>query len=63
MKENVMWLYVTDDEYQNIIAFADTAEELSRITGISPNTIHGSVSKCKKGLQKKCRFIRLVLEE
>ena len=45
-------MVVTDDEYELLLYVAETAEELSRITGVNVNTIRLSVSHVRSGRNK-----------
>ena len=45
-------MVVTDDEYELPLYVAETAEELSRITGVNVNTIRSSVSHVRSGRNK-----------
>ena len=47
-----LWMVVTDDEYELPLYVAETAEELSRITGVNVNTIRSSVSHVRSGRNK-----------
>ena len=47
-----LWMVVTDDEYELLLYVAETAEELSRITGVNVNTIRSSVSHVRSGRNK-----------
>ena len=45
-------MVVTDDKYELPLYVAETAEELSRITGVNVNTIRSSVSHVRSGRNK-----------
>ena len=47
-----LWMVVTDDKYELPLYVAETAEELSRITGVNVNTIRSSVSHVRSGRNK-----------
>lgn len=58
----VLWLKVSNDEYELPEAVAGSANELARVLGITENAIYSSMSQSKKYGYKQ-RFIRVVIEE
>ena len=58
-----LWLEVSDDEYELPVAVADSAEQLSRMTGRHPHAVLDMVSKHKRGLVKKCRFVKVRIDD
>lgn len=43
-----IWMLVTDDEYEFPLQIADSAVELARICGVTPNDIRSAVSHSKE---------------
>ena len=59
-----IWLLVTPDKYELPVIVADSAVELAKRAGVTPNTIYCQMAKCKrKG--KPCRYknVRVPLDE
>ena len=50
-------MVVTDDEYELTLYVAETAEELSRITGVNVNIIRSSVSHVRSRRNKSSIYI------
>ena len=46
-----------DDEFELPLAIADSASELARMVGVSPNTIKSATSAVKHGRVKRSRYI------
>lgn len=57
-----IWIKTTKDEYEFIVAMADTAEKLARECGTSVNTIYSAMSHAKKK-GKSSIYKKVVLEE
>ncbi len=57
-----IWIKTTNDEYEFIVAMADTAEKLARECGTSVNTIYSAMSHAKKK-GKSSIYKKVVLEE
>lgn len=58
-----MYMAVTTDKYELPIAIGDTAGELGKIVGVSPNTIHSSISKNLSGKTRKMRFVKVKIDD
>ena len=58
-----LWMTVTMDEYELPTAVADSAVELAKIVGISPNSLMSRYSKFCKGKIKKSPFRKVKIEE
>ena len=56
-------MVVTDDEYELPLYVAETAEELSRITGVNVNTIRSSVSHVRSGRNKSSIYQKVEWSE
>lgn len=54
-----LWMKVSEDEYELPLAVADSAEELSAMTGRTAGSIQAMVSKYKHG-KKYCGYWRTV---
>lgn len=59
----IIWMLVTNDKYELPVCIADTAEELSRLSGFSVNSIRASVAHVKSGRQKSSIFKKIELED
>lgn len=57
-----IWIKTTNDEYEHIVAMADTAEKLARECGTSVNTIYSAMSHAKKK-GKSSIYKKVVVEE
>lgn len=55
----MIWMEVTKDEYELPVAIADTAEELSEMTGSTVAMITSTASKMKHGRIKNGRFVKV----
>lgn len=55
--DKVVYIRVTNDKYEHIVAIADTARELARLCNTSVSTVYSSISH-KRGTYKK-----IILEE
>ena len=44
----IIWMKVTNDEYELPVAIADSRSELARKLGIKPNTIATAIHRAKK---------------
>lgn len=56
-------ILLTDDEYELHLYVAETAEELSRITGVNVNTIRSSVSHVRSGRNKSSIYQKVEWSE
>ena len=50
-KEQYVWMKVTNDKYELPVLVADSAPELAKMLGCSPNNIYSSLSHAKHGRQ------------
>lgn len=55
-KKRVLWLEVTQDEYELPLAVADTSAQLAEMCGTSQNYVCSSASHYNAGRLKKTRF-------
>ena len=46
-KEQYVWMKVTNDKYELPVLVADSAPELAKMLGCSPNSIYSSLSHAK----------------
>ena len=58
-----VYMEVTKDKYELPLALADSARELSRMTGATKSTIYKSVSRIKTGKHKQGRFVKVEFED
>ena len=47
LKEQYVWMKVTNDKYELPVLVADSAPELAKMLGCSPNNIYSSLSHAK----------------
>jgi hypothetical protein len=59
----IIWLKVTDDEYELPIAVASTARELAQICGTTEGSIVSRISHWHAGRTAKCPYRKVVIEE
>ena len=57
-----IWVKVTMDKYEHIVAMGDTAQELADKLGVSVNTILSNISKSKK-FGHNCCYKKIVIED
>lgn len=58
-----VYMMVTKDKYELPLAVVDSAEELSKISGKSVNTIRSSACHVKTGKLKHSAFHRIEIKE
>lgn len=58
-----IWMKVTCDEYALPLAIADTASELAKICGTTPNSVVSTVSHYKQGRIKYPSYICVTIDE
>ena len=61
IRENCIWIKVTDDAYELPVLIADSASELAELAGVSPNTIYASVH-FEKYKKFKSRYKKVVID-
>lgn len=54
-----LYMAVTSDKYEFPFAVAETVPELAKICGVKPQAIRDSMSRVKRGLCKKTRYIKV----
>lgn len=60
MRDDVVYLMVTKDEYELPLAIANSAEELARIVGVTKIAVHSGASRfARQGVWS--RFRRVVI--
>ena len=62
-KPEVIWMEVTNDEYELPVAVADTTRELAEMTGVRRNAIMEAWSRYNHGIYKRCRWHKVCLED
>lgn len=55
-KKRVLWLEVTQDEYELPLKVADTARELAQMCGTNINNVVSTASHYRAGRFKRTRF-------
>ena len=60
-KNMILWLKVSNDEYELPEAVADTSVELSRMCGLSKDAVQTAISKAKKR-KTRCKYIKVEIE-
>lgn len=61
-KQNCLWLYITNDEYELPIYVTDTAAELARKVGTTENAVRSGVSHFEKKEHYYCRYRMVYVE-
>ncbi len=61
--KRVIWMKVTNDEYELPVAVADSIGELAKILGTTNNSISSSMSHYRKGVTKKTLYKKVIIEE
>ncbi len=51
-----IWLKVTKDKYEFPVAIGNSASELARRVGVTPNTVISTYSKWIHGVLKTCPY-------
>lgn len=59
----VVYIKVTNDEYELPVAVADTAAELARIVGSNENTIRSAICHYEKGRRNKSIYHKVEWED
>ena len=54
-----LWMMVSSDKYELPLIVCDSAAELSRIVGVTENTIYSQASRVKAGKQRFCHFVKV----
>ena len=54
-----LWMMVSSDKYELPLIVCDSAAELSRIVGVTENTIYSQISRVKAGKRKFCHFVKV----
>lgn len=57
-----VYIKVTHDEYEHIIAIADTIGQLANETGTTSNAIKSAMSHKKSGVHKWCAYRKVIIE-
>lgn len=60
---NVIWMEVTADKYELPVRICDSAKELAWYTGVRPATIASEASRQKRGLLKRARYVKVVIDD
>lgn len=58
-----VYIKVTHDEYEHIIAIADTIKELANETGTTENAIKSAMSHNRSGVHKWCAYRKVAILE
>ena len=59
----IVWMEISKDKYQLPLAIANSARELSKITGASVNRIECAASRMARGKSKTSRVVKVMIEE
>ena len=62
LKEQYVWMKVTNDKYELPVLVADSAPELAKMLGCSPNNIYSSLSHAKHRRQNTT-YRKVVINE
>lgn len=63
MAESVIWMEVTQDEYELPVAVADTSRELAALVGVKQSTILEAWSRFQHGMYRRCKYQKVNLGE
>lgn len=58
----VLWMKVTDDEYELPIAIADSRAKLARKLGIKPNSIATAIYRAKNTDHRQV-FVKVIVDD
>lgn len=59
----VLYMEITEDEYELPVAVATSATQLARLRGVSVNSIRASISHENAGRRKFSRYKRVEVED
>lgn len=58
-----IYMEISQDGLELPVAVADTAAELAKMSGTSAEVVRSSISKVRRGVHKKSRFIEVEISE
>lgn len=58
-----VWMRVSADRYEFPEVYAYSAKELARLCGIKEGALWSMVRRFEKGELKRCRYVRVEIEE
>ena len=58
----IIWMKVTNDEYELPVVVANSRAELARKLGIKPNTIATAIHRAKKDGSRQ-QFVKVVIDD
>jgi hypothetical protein len=58
-----IYMEISQDGLELPVAVADTAAELAKMSGTSAEVVRSSISKVRRGIHKKSRFIEIEINE
>lgn len=58
----VLWIKVSNDEYELPEIVADTSTELSRMCGLDRNSVQSAISNAKRR-KNKCQYIKVEIDD
>ena len=58
----VLWIKVSDDEYELPEMVADTSTELSRMCGLDGNSVQSAISNAKRR-KSKCQYKKVEISD
>lgn len=59
----VLWICISQDEYELPIAVADTQRELAEMVGVKKESIRTEFSKWKHGFRNSCRYRKVEIDD
>ena len=63
-KKKILWIKVSNDEYEHIVAMSDTASGLARMCGTTTNAVLSAISHAKKGKDRnKSQYRRVEIDD
>lgn len=61
-RSNVVYMLVTEDEYELPLMVVESLDELANATGIKKGSVAGAISKSRR-YKTRCKYVRVELEE
>lgn len=63
-KKKLLWIKVSNDEYEHIVAMADTASELARMCNTTTNAVLSAISHAKSGRNRgRSQYRRVEIDD
>ena len=59
----ILYMGVTPDEYELPLCVSDTAAELARMYGMTPNAVYCNICNNQDGTRNGIKFLRIEVED